>query len=92
MTLWVLVFVFGVAAVAGLVALKLLARRFTDDIDNEMRETARGMTAAMELFTDEELREIADEPDARGRHRQPAGDDRPRRRRHRTRRQGGHVR
>jgi two-component system OmpR family sensor kinase len=62
MTLWVLVFVFGVAAVAGLVALKLLALRFTDDIDNEMRETARGMTAAMELFTDEELREITENP------------------------------
>jgi hypothetical protein len=62
MTLWVLVFVFGVAAVAGLVALKLLALRFTDDIDNEMRETARGMTAAMELFTDDELREITENP------------------------------
>jgi two-component system, OmpR family, sensor kinase len=62
MTLWVLVFVFGVAAVAGLVALKLLALRFTDDIDNEMRETARGMTAAMELFTDEEIREITENP------------------------------
>ena len=62
MTLWVLVFVFGVAAVAGLVAIKLLERGFTSNIDDDMRETAIGFTAAMELFTEDELREITENP------------------------------
>jgi two-component system OmpR family sensor kinase len=62
MTLWVLVFVFAVAAVAGFVAIMLLERRFTDNIDDDMRETSTGMTVAMELFTDEELKEITENP------------------------------
>ena len=62
MTLWVLVFVLLVTVAAGYVAIMLLERRLTSDIDEDMRDTASGITAAMELFTDEELKEITENP------------------------------
>lgn len=60
LTLWVLFIVFAVVAVGGIVALKLLERRFTADIDHDMREASRGVEIALDLLGDEDLRRIAE--------------------------------
>jgi two-component system, OmpR family, sensor kinase len=63
LTVWVLLIVFALTTVAGVIAIKLVERRFKDNIDEELRGVSQGLVALTEVLSDEELREISSSPE-----------------------------
>ncbi len=70
MALWVTSIVIVVVAVAGLITLQLVERRFVGNIDSDLRDTTSGMVAAVDEFDLEVLQRIRDNEDL-----QQLGDD-----------------
>lgn len=60
MTLWVTSIVLVVVAIGGLISLKLVERRFVDNIDDDLREATTGMVAAIDVFDLEAIEKIRD--------------------------------
>lgn len=60
MTLWVTSIVLVVVTVGGLITLKLVERKFVENIDSDLRETTSGMVAAIDVFDLEVIERIRD--------------------------------
>jgi len=60
LTAWILLIMVIVTAVGGVVAVKLIERRFIDSIDDDMRKTSEQFATAYELIDSETLTEIAE--------------------------------
>lgn len=60
MTLWVTVIVMVVVFVGGIITLRLVERRFVEDIDTNLRESTTGMVAAISVLDLEAIELIRD--------------------------------
>jgi two-component system OmpR family sensor kinase len=61
LTAWVIVMVVVVTGVAGAIGVKLVERRFTQNIDGELRRSGQELSIALELIDPETLAQIADQ-------------------------------
>jgi signal transduction histidine kinase len=65
MTLWVLLIVFVVTAVAGVIAVKIVEHRFTSDIDESLHKTSLGAKTAFTILSNEQIEEFSKDAELR---------------------------